>query len=210
MSVLKLAAPIKEDTVFQPVDTIPEDLIPTSIQVMKMSGKYLKLEHDKAFFDWPGFKNAIDHYSGEDLSFDKYDESTINQQSQEAKLMVDKIAKFLHDAFAASIDMSKLAAIIMNTLTNLEEQSSSGFLQFSTDTVKRNSSWEYRVLFSIPFGEHAPSYFYSLVTTIMITADIEERTGWWGLTSSTKKNFGAEINALELVVKKGFKAPPAL
>ncbi|KAF8650646.1 hypothetical protein AX16_005144 [Volvariella volvacea WC 439] len=195
------------DNVFQPVDQLPEELIPSSMQVMKFSGKYLKLEDDKAYFDWTNFKKAIDDYKGDDLSFDKYDRSTINQQEQEAKLMVDKIAKFLHDAFAASIDMSKLAAIILNTFTNLETESESGFLQFSKSSTKKNSSWEYRVLFSVPFGEHAPSYFYSLVTTILITADIEEKSGWWGLTSSTKKNFGVQIDALELVVKKGFRAP---
>nr|1VCY_A Chain A, volvatoxin A2 [Volvariella volvacea] len=207
LKVNQAVAAASDDNVFQPVDQLPEDLIPSSIQVLKFSGKYLKLEQNKAYFDWPEFKTAIDNYTGEDLSFDKYDQSTINQREQEVGSMVDKIAKFLRDAFSAVVDLSKLGAIILNTFTNLEEESSSGFLQFSTNNVKKNSSWEYRVLFSVPFGDNAPSYFYSLVTTILITADIEEKTGWWGLTSSTKKNFAVQIDALELVVKKGFKAP---
>lgn len=194
------------DTVFQPVDELPEELIPTSIQVMKFSGKHLHLEQDKVFFDWPSFKNSIDRYPGDDLSLDKYDHANINQQTQEVGAMVDKVAKFLHDAFSASVDLTQLAAVMLNTFTNLEEQSESGFLQFSYNSVKKNSSWEYRILFSVPFP-NSPSYFHSLVTTIKVTADIEEESSWWGLSSSTKKNFGVQIDGLDLVVKKGFKMP---
>ncbi|KAF9466916.1 delta-endotoxin CytB [Collybia nuda] len=196
----------EEDDVFQPVDQLPEDLIPTSMQVMKFSGQHLSLEEDNTYFDWPGFKTAIDHYTGDDLSFDRYDKSTINQQSQEAGAMIDKVAQFLKDAFNAVVDMTQLAAIILNTFTNLKEHSESGFLQFSKSDDKHNSSWEYRVLFSVPF-QNTPSFFYSLVTTIKITADIEEESSWWGLTSSTKRNFGVQVDALQLVVQKGFRAP---
>ncbi|KAF9466913.1 Volvatoxin A2 in monoclinic crystal [Collybia nuda] len=197
---------IEAGDVFQPVDGLPEDLVLTSLQVMKFSGGYLTVG-DEPNFDWPGFKNAVDHYPKDDLTLDKYNQSTINQQTQDVDSMVNKVATFLHDAFSAAVELDQLRAIILNTFTNLRESSDSGFLQFSSSSEKHNSSWEYRVLFSVPFGQNAPSYFYSLVTTIKITADIVEESSWWGLSSSTKQNFGAQIDGMELVVKKGFKAP---
>ncbi|KAF8648165.1 hypothetical protein AX16_006376 [Volvariella volvacea WC 439] len=197
------------DTPFQPVDTLPEELIPTSFQVLKFSGKYLTIGGGDSgpSFDWPGFKSAVDNYRGDDLTLDKYDQSRINQKEQSVGAMVDKVSQFLHDAFSASIDTTQLSAVILNTFTHLREESSSGFLQFSSDTTKHNSSWEYRVLFAVPFSSGVPNYFYSLVTTIKITADIREQTGWWGLSSSTTKNFGVVIDAMQLVVVKGFRSP---
>jgi len=191
---------------FQPIDALPNELKPASMQVLKFSQRYLKLETDKKWFDWAGFKKAADDYPGSDLVIAKFNQSTIIQQSQTASVMVDKVAKFLSEAFSASIDKSKIAAIILNTFTNLKEKGGSGFMQFSSNKEKNNSSWEYRVLFSVPF-ENDGAYFYSLVTTITITADVVEQSSWWGLTSSTSKNFGVEINIAELVVEKGFKAP---
>lgn len=67
-----------------------------------------------------------------------------------------------------------------------------------------NSSYTYRILFQIK-STRIESDFYSLVSTVKIIADIEKEQDWWKLESTTEKNFGVKITAIELVVTQGFK-----
>ncbi|KAF8648166.1 hypothetical protein AX16_006377 [Volvariella volvacea WC 439] len=130
----------------------------------------------EGYFDWTGFNNAVSNYPGDDLTLNKHERATINLQDQEVKLLADKLAKFLHDALYPGIDVSKPAAILLNTLTNLKDERLNGYLKFSKDSDGHSSSWEYRVLISVPFGEQV-SYLSSSVVTFKITADIEDEDG---------------------------------
>jgi hypothetical protein len=123
--------------------------------------------------------------------------------------MVKNVADYLKHVFKFEVDVSALTASIKFTFTNLKTEASKGFLQFQTRKDSKNTSWEYRVLFAVdPHPENSgANRFYSLVTTIEIGADIAEETGWWGLTSDTKKNFYANISGMELIVNDSFKAP---
>ncbi|KAL1731382.1 delta-endotoxin CytB [Schizophyllum commune] len=191
---------------FQPFSKLPSPLVPTSIQVMKFSGNFVKVSNDKKAFDWGGFKNAVNGYKGDDLTFDKFKENTIARSDATVKVMVDKIVKFLLEALSVVIDAGELAATIEATFTNLKSAKSNGWADFSKSSASSNSSWEYRILFAVPNAE-LEDFFYSLVTTIKLEADITEESSWWGLVSSSSKNFSATIDAMELVVQKGFRNP---
>ncbi|KID93809.1 Delta-endotoxin CytB, partial [Metarhizium majus ARSEF 297] len=184
---------------FDAVSELPESLIPTSVQVMQYTGAYVKIEtdkdtkQDKRWFDWNSFKTSIDGYTGADLTFDKYKTTTITRSENTVKTMVDMIVKFLADALNVDMkenDKKALAYTIEATYTNLNEKSSSGFLDFSKSTDGHNSSWEYRIQFAFPApGSH--NYFYSLVTTIKLEADVSDKSEWFGLVSSSSKSFSA-------------------
>lgn len=191
---------------FQPFSKLPSPLVPTSLQVMKFSGNFVKVSNDKKAFDWGGFKNAVNGYKGDDLTFDKFKENTIARSDATVKVMVDKIVKFLLEALSVVIDAGELAATIEATFTNLKSAKSNGWADFSKSSASSNSSWEYRILFAVPNAE-LEDFFYSLVTTIKLEADITEESSWWGLVSSSSKNFSATIDAMELVVQKGFRNP---
>ena len=191
---------------FQPFSKLPSPLVPTSLQVMKFSGNFVKVSNDKKAFDWGGFKNAVNSYKGDDLTFDKFKENTIARSDATVKVMVDKIVKFLLEALSVVIDAGELAATIEATFTNLKSAKSNGWADFSKSSTSSNSSWEYRIMFAVPNAE-LENYFYSLVTTIKLEADITEESSWWGLVSSSSKNFSATIDAMELVVQKGFRNP---
>ncbi|KAF9052236.1 volvatoxin A2 precursor [Hymenopellis radicata] len=198
-------------TSFNEFSKLPENLVPTSVQVMKFCGHYVRLENaeDKKWFDWEGFKNAIDDYKGVDLTFDKFNSNRINQQTATVKTMVDKIVAFLRDALSVELDSKDVPALKANietTFTNLKAAKDNGWADFSKSSDSENSSWEYRVLFAFPNPDRS-TFFYSLVTTIKLEADIKEESSWWGLQSSTSKNFSSSIDAMELVVKKGFRDP---
>lgn len=173
---------------------------------MKFSGHYLKIEEVKKSFDWPGFKNGVSNYKGDDLTFDVFSETTINQGTVSVQSMVKKIVDFLAKALAVTIDTEALAATIEATFTNLKSAKSNGWADFSSSSHQSNSSWEYRIQFAVP-NQDLTDFFWSLVTTIKLEADIQEESSWWGLQSSTEKNFSATIDAMRLVVMKGFKDP---
>ncbi|KIY61619.1 delta-endotoxin CytB [Cylindrobasidium torrendii FP15055 ss-10] len=193
---------------FQPFSKLPGSLVPTSLQVMKFSGVYVHIDDDKKWFDWASFKSAVDNYSGDDLAIDKFKSTTISRSESTVTVMVEKIVNFLRDALAIIIDPKELAATIEATFTNLKEAKSNGWADFSKESSQNNSSWEYRILFAVP-NPDLDEWFYSLVTTIKLTADIQEESSWWGLVSSSSKNFSATVDAMELVVQKGFKNPKA-
>ncbi|KZV60099.1 delta-endotoxin CytB [Peniophora sp. CONT] len=196
-----------EDTkTFQPFSKLPPSLVPTSLQVMKYTGNFVVITSDNKSFDWAAFKNSINSYTGDDLTFDKYKHTTIARSEATVKVMVDKIVKFLLDALSVVIDTVELAATIEATFTNLKTAKSNGWADWSKSSTSSNSSWEYRILFAVP-NPDLTEFFYSLVTTIKLEADIEEESSWWGLVSSSSKNFSATIDAMELVVMKGFRDP---
>lgn len=71
-----------------------------------------------------------------------------------------------------------------------------------------NSSYTYRIVFQIK-NPRIESDFYSLVATVKIIADLEKEQDWWKLESTSEKDFGVDITAMELVVTSGFKSPAA-
>jgi hypothetical protein len=195
---------------FQPILDLPVKHQDAAAQVLKFSGRYVEASPDQGLiFSWTDFLQALKSLTGDDLTFDEAQNQSINQQEATVDIMVQKIVDFLKKVLNVVIDVSALAARIESTFTNLKTEATEGFLQFQTHKDSKNTSWEYRVLFAVdPHPENPDANrFYSLVTTIEIGADITEETGWWGLTSDTKKNFYANITGLELVVKDSFKAP---
>lgn len=189
---------------FQPFTTLPAEFIPASLQLMKFSEKFVKLDGDKQLLDWRGFKEAVDDYKGNDLSVDIYDTSNINQHTQAAHEMVDKIARLIHEKFSASVDLPTLTENVLRTFTNLKVYSENNtFTSFS----ESHSSGEYRIiLFGVP-DESTHSQFQTLVVTVTITVDIKEESSWFGISETTTKNFGAQIDVARLNVAKSFKSP---
>ncbi|KAM3457072.1 hypothetical protein MY5147_008952 [Beauveria neobassiana] len=199
----------QKSTKFDNFSKLPSGLVHTSLEVTKYAGDYLKLEKDKSWYDWKSFKQSLDQYKGDDLTFDKYKEVTIDQHERTVQIMVDQIVKYLVDVLSIALgaaEIKALTATIQATFTTLKEKSSHGWLNFNKSSNGTNSSWEYRIQFAFP-NPDIPDYFYALITTIKLEADITDESEWWGLVASSSKNFSAEIKAMELIVKEGFKDP---
>jgi len=193
-------------------EKLPEYLITTSIQVLKLCDRYVGLQKTQkgGFFDWEGFKIAVDGYKGDDLAFDKYNNNTINQSKATVTTMVDKITALVDLTISVSLSESEIAMLkadIKRTFMNLKMTSEYGWADFSKST-SGHSSWEYRVLYMFP-NPDLPNFLYGEVTTIKLEADIEEQSTWWGLEGSSSNNFAAKVDVMELVVMKGFKDPGA-
>jgi len=119
--------------------------------------------------------------------------------------MVDAIVGYLYRAYSVYLDVKEVTATVLATFTHLKTASSSGWADFSKSIHETNSSYEYRVLFDV--RSNFPDTFWSIVTTIKLTADIETESAWWGLESSSTQKFSAEIETAQLFIRKGFKDP---
>nr|QJI08303.1 delta-endotoxin [Beauveria bassiana] len=199
----------QSSTKFDIFSKLPTWLLHTSSQVMAYAGDYLKLDLEGKWYDWTSFKQSLDQNASGDITFDKYKEVTIDQHERTVKIMVDQIVSFLVDVLSVTPSRHELKALnktIQATFTTLKEKSSHGWLNFNKSTDHHNSSWEYRIQFAFP-NPDIPDYFYALITTIKLEADITDESEWWGLVFFTKKSFSAKIHSIELVVKEGFKDP---
>uniref|UniRef100_A0A0W0EWG5 Delta-endotoxin CytB n=1 Tax=Moniliophthora roreri TaxID=221103 RepID=A0A0W0EWG5_MONRR len=189
-------------TTFNQFSKLPPPLVTTAVQVMNFAGHYVDLKEPKSF-QWDKFLD------GDDFTFDKFQSNTINQQTSTVSTMVDKIVDFLRVTLSVvltSQDIDALKKNVETTFTGLKEAKDNGWADFSKSSSSSNTSWQYRVLFAFP-NPDLEDWFYSLVTTIKLEADIHDEESWWGLQSSSSHNFSAAIDGMELVVMKGFRDP---
>ncbi|KAF8598886.1 delta-endotoxin CytB [Ceratobasidium sp. AG-I] len=186
---------------------LPENLIPASNEVREFAKSFL--DRDSSKFDRSKFKRAVDNYDGDDLIINKYQNSTIHGGTSTVTQLVDKIVAFLQQALGIQVDMTKLAGTMEETLLHLKEASDKGSATFAPTEEPGKTSYSYRLLISFRQGG-LPTDFYATVTTITIKADIVEEKEWNSLQKTTKKDFSAAIDGLQLVVGETFKAPTGI
>ncbi|KZT27160.1 hypothetical protein NEOLEDRAFT_1176945 [Neolentinus lepideus HHB14362 ss-1] len=90
--------------------------------------------------------------------------------------MLDWMIYQLRDVFGVAVEVAELTANIYATFTNLQWAHSKGFADFSSSSSGKNTSWEYRAVYAYPkAGE--PNKFLSIVTTIVLAANIQAEPG---------------------------------
>ncbi|KAJ8077080.1 hypothetical protein PM082_001503 [Marasmius tenuissimus] len=195
-------------TYFDSQFQLPDQLISIAREVTSFAGHFVESREPKAF-KWTEFKNSVDEYPGDDLTFNKFKSSSIDRQEATVSDMAQKIVDALRLTISPNLTGENIVALyksLEKTSTSLDVAKTSGWADFSKSSSGSESSWQYRVQFAFP-NPDLPSYIYSLVTTIKLEADIKDEASWRGLQSDTKKNFSAEIEAIEFLVMKGFESP---
>ncbi|KAK7032130.1 hypothetical protein VNI00_013304 [Paramarasmius palmivorus] len=216
----------EEPTYFHEIFKLPEDLVHTAQQVTSFAVHFVDINQPRAF-QFQRFLDGINNYSGKpitlrsprtnvdisvhlgnELTMDKFQSNTVNQQNATVSTMVDKIVDYLRVVFGVTLSddiVGELSKNIEETFTDLKTSQTHGWANSSKSSSSRNS-WQYRLHFAFP-NPDLPNFFYSGLATINVEADIEEESSWWGLRSNTQKNFSAAIDAMELIVQKGFEDP---
>ncbi|KAF9257992.1 delta-endotoxin CytB, partial [Marasmius fiardii PR-910] len=145
---------------------------------------------------------------GDDLRADGFSNTRIYQDGQTIEAFVKKIVDFLGVALAVNLtpeDIARLVEHIERILTNLEVAKENNWAHFNNTGA--SPSWMYQIRFAFPYPD-LPDYFYSLVTTIKFQANsVRDETWWFQLTKETKGNVSADVDAMRLMVKKGFMDP---
>ncbi|KAF5228876.1 hypothetical protein FAUST_10778 [Fusarium austroamericanum] len=200
-------------TRFETVSDLPPSLDAAASRMVQYAGTSVKLEadeetnQDKRRFDWVSFKNCLDTYGGIDITFVSYKEFTISRSEIDLSTMVQRIVESFIGNFQI-FNHENVTTLLHNTIektfTNLEEESSNEFVDFSKSPGGQGSFWEYRVHIAVP-NPSSPNSFHSLITTIKLEADVSEMSDWWGLTGSSTKNFSATLNGMKVEVEEGFK-----
>ncbi|KAF9258004.1 delta-endotoxin CytB [Marasmius fiardii PR-910] len=191
---------------FEEFSKLPESLIPTALQVARFAQHYIEFG-SSVFFKWSEFKEAVNNYPGDDLEYDGFSNNRINQQGQTVEALVDKIVDYTRVVLNVNLtatDIAELTRIILNMLTNLEGAQKNNLAHFNNTGT--DPHWLYKILFAFP-NPDLPDYFYSLVMTIKLQKAVGDEAWWFRLAKETKGDISADIDAMRLIVKKGFRDP---
>ncbi|VTO94300.1 unnamed protein product [Fusarium graminearum] len=192
---------------------LPPSLSVAASRVVKYAGTAIKVETNEGTnqethrFDLQSFMNSVNNRQTDDLILETFKEHTISHRETTLSTIVESIVKFMADAFYISPYEKATATLqrtIEETFANLEENSSSEFLDFNKSFDGQVSSWEYRLHFAFPNPE-MPNCFCSLITTIKLEANISDKSVWWGLVGSSSRVFSATISGVKLQVEEGFR-----
>ncbi|CCO33939.1 hypothetical protein RSOLAG1IB_11772 [Rhizoctonia solani AG-1 IB] len=186
---------------FDKCGTLPGPLIGPGIQAVKFTGYFVAGGKE---FQWVKFRDAIDSRPGVDMVIVKHDQTTIAQQSSTVEDVVQKVAGFLDGTFQAH-DKSVLADKLIESFTGLYFKENLGVAYYEEKGDR--TAFNCRILFTIP-NVQSFTEFYGLVCTIQLSADIQDKNGWFRLTKTSRQNFSVEINAMKLACNTDFIAGP--
>ncbi|CUA67914.1 hypothetical protein RSOLAG22IIIB_07602 [Rhizoctonia solani] len=189
--------------VFDEYGTLPGHLVNPAKQAMKFTGYFLDVETQR--FNWPAYKDAIDSRPDTDMVIEQYENNTIAQQDNTVEIMVEKIGNFFSKIGGAAFDKEAMTERVTNAFTSLKEQEENGFAWY--EKVGNNTSFTYRILFAVP-NENIKEDFYCLVNTVKLTADILDKSTWFGLVKTSRHNFSAEVDTMKLACNENFQAGP--
>ncbi|KAF9466915.1 volvatoxin A1 precursor [Collybia nuda] len=197
-----------DKTSFQVVDEVSEALTPTAKQVAGYVMSHIQLNSENIqSFDWASFKNDIDSYKGDDLTFDSFSNKGIEEGDLKVSDIVPKIVAFCQAA-GVTIKEEDLTTLISNFLIDLKQAKESGWADFSkSDDDPKVSGWECRVIFMIPHSG-STRFFKSILTTLKLQAKLEDEDSWFDIDGKTTlKGFKSTSDFMGLVVAKGFENP---
>ncbi|PIL28911.1 transporter [Ganoderma sinense ZZ0214-1] len=184
---------------------LPDSLLHAGAKVMKLSNRFIIFgeSQDIEGLDWPAFKDVVAAHPPHTLTLAKFESTSITNHAGSVDDMAGKIARYLYDTFSLEgIDNAGLRAHITAAFECVGKAESAGFFGSSTYEA-HGTSWEYRIVFAVPNPSN-PDWFYSVVTTIKLTADIYEHKGLFGIGNESRHNFSADITGMELSVNKDY------
>ncbi len=190
----------------QPQNSIASDLIPTSMQVVKFCGHRVIVKDNHRSLNWADLIVTMNENPPPGLNLEDEDQNIFNQEKVDISSMVKRIVDWLHTKYNVLPDVNQLREEVLTTFTDLEVANRSGWADFYKSHSGTNSSYEYRVVFGTPHP-HTTESFSAVVITILMKADTESESFWWGLEKSTIQNFGAIVTTMKIHVEKGFKDP---
>ncbi|KAI1792745.1 delta-endotoxin CytB [Ganoderma leucocontextum] len=172
---------------------------------MKLSNAYVLFDEAQgiAGLNWDAFKDTVVAHPQPGLAFVKLESTSIANHTGSVADMAGRIAQFLYDTFSLQgTNTEGLRAQIHAAFKDVGKAESSGW--FSSSTYEAHgSSWEYRIVFALQDPDR-PDSFYTVVSTIKLTADIYDHKGWFGIGNETRHNFSADITGMELVVNRSY------
>ncbi|CUA74236.1 hypothetical protein RSOLAG22IIIB_05465 [Rhizoctonia solani] len=174
-------------------------------ELMKFTGYFLDVR--TKHFDWQRYRAAIADRPHEMLRSQKFESADIFRQNNVVSFIVNSIGDILHRVSGsdAGFDRDVMTARVENAFTSLEIKEESGFA--SWEMTGTNSAFTYRIMFDVPSND-ATADICSLVTTVRIIADIYEKETWFGLESTSRHEFSADVTAIRLACSKDFIAGP--
>lgn len=186
---------------------LPPSLFRTAVAVTGFATHYISSTDNKLAFDWDKFQEGVKGVKDDKLTVESFDQQTIYQESSEFQVMVDKVVEYLVKALGVAVTpayLTELTEKIKSTFDGKNNESKDNFLWSWKEGS--NTTVQYKVQFALPI-DGTTDYFYSLVSTLNITAKCDNVEVLWGMINSSSSNYSVYIQAEKLIVVKDFVNP---
>ncbi|KAF9258002.1 delta-endotoxin CytB [Marasmius fiardii PR-910] len=180
----------------------------TSREVAKFAAHFVDLNGPKSF-KWPKFMDSLTAYPDVDLTLSKYQDTTLGPEEITLREVAHQSVQSLQASSSTVLtreDIEAISKVVEGAFTDLKTTKDKGNADFSQSSSGVTSTWEYRIELSFP-NPDLDEFFYSILATIKLEANIREESEWYRMTSSEKKVFRIEMDGMELMVMDGFKDP---
>ncbi|PIL27517.1 transporter [Ganoderma sinense ZZ0214-1] len=209
---------------FDLIVNLPDSLLPTFNRVASFAATHIAA--DKAQFQatgtpaapeqvssagaihfiWTDFRNSITTRPGTDIAFDRVQSTTIHAESNSPDVFATKVTDFIADSFPGVV-RAQLTQHVRNAFVGPASYASLGALtttaSHDVDKGLDKTGWEYRLICTYPNAD-LPDHFYSLVTTVKYTDEVQKKSGYLGIGGSVKHSYSVDIIAMQVAIEKGF------
>ncbi|KAG8721137.1 hypothetical protein FRC09_008366 [Ceratobasidium sp. 395] len=141
---------------------------------------------DGGYFDWTGFKGAVEKLSSGQLSIEL-------EKSEKISPNADALTKYSSETIDALLDNQEVKAHLEDAASGIARAPSSSALS------------GYIVQFALKDG--SPSKFRAVLITYKYSNHIHRESSWWGLSTTESKEFTTEVTGARLLVDESFQLP---
>ncbi|CAE6417587.1 unnamed protein product [Rhizoctonia solani] len=201
------------DSPLEVISTLPPNFQPVTEQLLKFISPHVKSSSDgQKFFDWTGFKNAIDDYPGVDIVIEGFDSpSTSKVAFKELPLQT---TNSLIVTLSMPIAKDSVIAALKPLFTDLQSAKDKGVASFKQispgDPSKRPPvpavhGWECRLLL-LAEKPSQTSDFSALVGTVQIASPkLSTEEKWYALDEASTEEITLDVTVMKLGVEAGFQ-----
>ncbi|EUC60558.1 delta-endotoxin CytB, putative [Rhizoctonia solani AG-3 Rhs1AP] len=203
------------DSPLEVISTLPPNFQPVTEQLLKFISPHVKSSSDgQKFFDWTGFKNAIDDYPGVDIVIEGFDSPSTSKVA--FKELPSQTADGLIVTLSMPIAKASVIAALKPLFTDLQSAKDKGVASFKQispgDPSKRPPvpavhGWECRLLL-LAEKPSQTSDFSALVGTVQIASPkLSTEEKWYALDEASTEEITLDVTVMKLGVEAGFQAP---
>ncbi|KEP50602.1 putative delta-endotoxin CytB [Rhizoctonia solani 123E] len=195
------------------ISTLPPNFQPVTEQLLKFISPHVKSSSDgPKFFDWAGFKYALDDYPGVDIVIEGFDSpSTSKVAFKELPLQT---TNSLIVTLSMPIAKDSVIAALKPLFTDLQSAKDKGVASFKQispgDPSKRPPvpavhGWECRLLL-LAEKPSRTSDFSAMVGTVQIASPkLSTEEKWYALDEASTEEITLNVTVMKLGVEAGFQ-----
>ncbi|CAE7140074.1 unnamed protein product [Rhizoctonia solani] len=193
------------------VSTLPPNLQPVTNELIKFVSPHVKpADNGQNFFDWPGFKNAMDNYPGVDIVIEGF--NTPNTSKSPFKDLPSQIAASLIGTLNMPISDEVLIPALKATFDDLQSAKDNGTASFKQISpgkpgfppVPAVHGWEIRALLLAENVSRTADFAGQVSTVQIASSKLSKEEDWYQLDEQSTQEITVDLVMMKLGVSPEF------